>query len=413
MKTNHLIIAFALCAFQPLAHISAQTSSSFSGISSDSSIQIIDQNIPEAEEISVTYYDYYVIGRTNGDFFYLHSHPYFMGKPETHKLALGLDVTQFTRDAEYFLPETKGYTAVGAFVTPTLKYNPMEIISLEAGTQVLGIAGDDHRLHAKPVIRITYQPNEWLKLIGGTIYGNLNHSLYEPMYDFDRFFYNNQEDGFQIRINKDWEHLNITSDTWLNWENFLEPGEAEQEKFTIGSSNRFKFGSETKNMFQIPLDIIGTHRGGQFTALQDTSLETLFNVCTGVDWAINTHWRVTALAFGFKNNSNEIYTHFKDGYGLYPIVSFYDKNYSLSAGYWYGNGFIGARGSHLFMSVSKYDPAFTQKERNMITGKWFYQHGIFGMEAQAYYDLKESKMDFSFGLYLRFNHDFKLIDKDI
>ena len=158
---------------------------------------------------------------------------------------------------------------------------------------------------------------------------------------------------------------------------------------------------------------MGTHRGGQFTALQDTSLETIFNAGTGIDWAINRHWRVTAMAFGYKNNSNDVYTRFKDGYGIYPMLAYYNKSFALFGGYWYGNGYIGTRGSHLFMSVSKYDPLFEQKERNMITGKWFYQHGIFGVEAQAYYDLKESKCDFSFGLYMKFNKDFGLINRNL
>ncbi len=394
-------------------YASAQNEASFSGISADSAISIIEEQTEDLSDANYTTVRLEAVGHSNGDFFFLHDYPSSQFDGQT--LSLNVNALQFTRDAEYFLPETKGYTAVGFFLTPTLKFRTRswESFNVEAGAQVLGIAGDDHRLHVKPVFRIEYEPNEWLRLVGGTIYGNVNHGLYEPMYDFDRFFYNNQEDGLQLMIFKNWEHFRFTSDTWLNWENFLEPGEAEQEKFTIGSSNRLMFGSATHKCFQIPIDIMGTHRGGQFSALQDTCLETLFNAATGVDWAINTHWRLTAMAFGYKNNSNDIYTHFKSGYGLYPMAAYYNKNFALFGGYWYGNGYIGARGSHLFMSVSKYDPLFEQKERNMITGKWFYQHGIFGLEAQAYYDLKESKCDFSFGLYMKFNKDFGLMSRNL
>lgn len=315
--------------------------------------------------------------------------------------SLDFTATQFTRDAEYFLPETKGYTAVGFMATPTVKYitdSKYGPFAIEAGGHVLGIAGDDHRLHLNPVFRIEYQPKEWLHIIGGTIYGNLNHGLYEPMYDFDRYFYNNQEDGLQLLIgHKMGKKGYFSSDTWLNWENFLEPGEAEQEKFTIGSRNEFCFSH-----IKIPLHIMGTHRGGQFSALQDTCLETIFNACTGFDWEFfHTNWRLTGLVFGYKNNSNEVKTPYKDGFGIYPMITYQRKNMALIGGYWYGNGYIGSRGSHLFMSVSKYDPLFAQKERKMITGKWYYQHGIFGLDAQAYYDLDESKCDFAFGLYLK------------
>ncbi len=387
-----------------------QAAESWSGMTNSDADSIINSSVPDSDADS---WQTVAIGHTNGDFFYMHSYP--DRSYEGSLLSMDLQALQFTRDAEYFLPENKGYTAVGYFVEPTVKLRVRGIqdFNIEAGAQLLGIAGDDHQIRINPIVRIEYQAQEWLKMIGGTIYGNVNHGLYEPMYDYDRFFYNNQEDGLQILINKDWEHIRFTSDTWLNWENFLEPGEAEQEKFTIGSSNRILLGKEGHKTFQIPIDIMGTHRGGQFSALQDTCLETLFNVATGMDWAMTNHWRASALVFGFKNNSNEICTKYKSGYGLYPMLTYYDHNYGLTLGYWYGNGYIGARGNYLFMSVSKYDENFAQKERNMITGRWFYEHGIFGCEAQAYYDIDEGKTDFAFGIYLKFDHDFSLINHDL
>jgi hypothetical protein len=401
-----------------VGHASAQEESgdSFSGISGDSALSIINQ--PGADSTSFDGWDSSAvsespqvvsIGHSNNDFFYLHSLP---DLPDAgHLLSFDLRSIQFTRDAEYFLPETKGYTAVGYFVQPTLRLNASTYdLVVEAGGQFLGIAGDDHRLHVNPVFRLEYTPTSWLSLVGGTIYGNLNHGLYEPMYDFDRYFYNNQEDGFQIFVMKDTRHLRFTSDTWINWENFLEPGEAEQEKFTVGSSNRLLLGNEDRKTFQIPFDFVGTHRGGQFSSL-DTCLETIFTACTGIDWAFTNHFRFTGLVFGYNNHSNEIHTPYKNGYGLYPMMAFYDKSFVLTAGYWYANRYIASRGSYLFQSVSKYDPAFVQKERNMVTCKWFYSHGPFGMEAQTYYDLHEHKLDFSFGLYLKFNHSFGLLDE--
>ena len=413
MPNNHMIIS-VIAAVASIANVHAEETP-ISGLPTDSAVEIIQESLdnydveaPQEVEVRVG-----TIGHSNGDFYYLHTQPYSSFEGPT--LSLHLNSQQFTRDAEYFLKETKGYTAAGFIAEPTLKFRSREWepVNIEAGAQILGIAGDDHRLHVNPIFRIEYQPTDWLRIIGGTIYGNLNHGLYEPMYDFDRYFYNNQEDGLQVMLVKEWKHIMVTSDTWLNWENFLEPGEFEQEKFTIGSSNRIIFGDENKKLFQIPIDILGTHRGGQFSAIEDTCLETIFNACTGLDLMIGDHVRTTALVFGYKNNSNEIWTPYKGGFGLYPIISYYNKSYMLSAGYWYGNKYIGTRGSYLFQNRSKYDEDFAVKHRNMITGKWYYVHGIFALEAQAYYDLKENKMDFSFGLYLKFNKDFKLLDRDI
>src|SRR5574344_2136628 len=223
MKLHLWVVLLLACC---VGHASAQEESgdSFSGISGDSALSIINQ--PGADSTGFDGWDstsvsespqVVSVGHSNNDFFYLHSLP---DLPDAgHLLSLDLRSIQFTRDAEYFLPETKGYTAVGYFVQPTLRLNASTYdLVVEAGGQFLGIAGDGHRLHVNPVFRLEYTPTSWLSLVGGTIYGNLNHGLYEPMYDFDRYFYNNQEDGFQIFVMKDTRHLRFTSDTWVNWE---------------------------------------------------------------------------------------------------------------------------------------------------------------------------------------------------
>ena len=98
MKAKYLL--FSLLSTTVLA----QTETSFSGISSDST-RILLEDTENNEDNSFAYFKTYV-GKTNGDYWYLHSKPQL---EDEEGLAARLHAVQFTRDAEYFLPETKGY----------------------------------------------------------------------------------------------------------------------------------------------------------------------------------------------------------------------------------------------------------------------------------------------------------------
>ncbi|MCQ2219367.1 MAG: hypothetical protein MJZ33_12955 [Paludibacteraceae bacterium] len=350
----------------------------------------------------------------------LDKHGHFSSE-ESHNLYLGINSNVFIRNAEYFLPYTKGYTAFGFYLDPTLSYHINGKAAVTAGVHLMGIAGNDGMRDVQPIFRIEYQPQEWISIVGGSLYGNLNHRLYEPMYDFDRYFYANDEKGLQILTDtKHWD-----ADLWCNWETFIEPGDDFQERFTFGWTNRFyaigdKNGHDAFEL-SVPLHIMATHRGGQFTSLQDTCIETLANAMAGITTSLNTPDKFIKKStldldlFGFKNNSNKehIHTHFQDGWGIYPNLTLQNNAWKVQAGYWQAHQYVGARGSYLFQSISYFDEAFERADRKMITAKLFYEHhfeglGV-GVEGQVYHDLDEESTDFSFGVYLRFEDKFKLL----
>jgi hypothetical protein len=328
----------------------------------------------------------------------------------------------FVRDAEYFLPMTKGYTALGFHLNPSFAYKINDKSRVELGVHLTGIAGDKKGIRrVLPIVRIEYKPVKWLHIIGGTLYGNLSHQLYEPMYDFDRYFYSNQEMGLQILTNtRYWD-----GDIWCNWEQFIVPNDNFQEKFTFGWKNNLKLPLE-KVELSIPIDLMANHRGGQFTALKDTCIETLINFATGFRSKFignnQIHFTAEIPLFFFKNQSNEehIHTTFHKGWGLYPMFTIqnnphkYTKNqWLVNLGFWYGDKYISGRGSYLFQSRSLFDISYQKPIRKMATAKANYCHqykGLkLGVEFQAYYDIEENGIDYAAGIYLNFNRGFKVI----
>lgn len=338
---------------------------------------------------------------------------------ENKTLYITPNVTTFVRDAEYFLPYTKGYTALGFFLRPTLTYRHDEHLSVSAGIDLMGIAGDHQKIRGiSPIVTIEYSPIENLTIVGGTL-RNLGHGLGEPMWDYDRNFYAHKEDGLQLFAYTDhWQ-----TEMWCNWEDFIVVGSPWQEKFTFGWNNTFNvFNNNSdlnhKEKIDIPINLMMNHRGGQIDAVKDTCIETLANVSVALKYKGRTRdfiYSVEIPFYGFSNRSNEahIHTHFKDGWGIYPEISLggsvNSNTFGGSIGYWYGDGFISGRGSYLFQSRGYFDDSFERRYRHMLTANAYYRlNDIFNFLFQAYYDLDEKGIDYAVTFSLNFDKKFKI-----
>lgn len=331
-------------------------------------------------------------------------------------LYLHISGDAFLRDAEYFLHESKGYTVSGFRLSPTLQYNLNERTLVRAGLRMTTVAGYEPFWELNPLLAIDYQATEWMRIVMGTLYGSTRHKLGAPMYDPERWFYDYQEDGLQILTHaKRWE-----SDTWLNWENFLEAWTPDQERFTLGSRHSLDlYKSRADGHLLIDAAFVGCHRGGQFSTL-DTCIETLFNENIGLRWesrCLNGDYaRISIPFYFFQNASPHPYTTYLDGWGIHPTIGLRASNprhaLSTEIGYWYGSHYISPRGSYLFQSVSWFDPSFASPTRKMITAQVAYAHHFKGLTlnlgTQFYYDLDEKALDFAIGLTMGFRESFKL-----
>lgn len=333
----------------------------------------------------------------------------------TGALSCDIDATTFFRDAEFFMPFTKGYTASGFRLAPALRYNINDKASIRGGVLFTGIAGSTGLWKVEPIVTLRYQPTQWLRLTMGTIDGNLCHHLDEPLYNRERWVYDYKEDGLQIQTHtRHWE-----SDTWLDWEHFLEPWTPDQEQFTLGTRQQFRFHGDNWSV-QLPFSFLGTHRGGQFSTL-DTCIETLFNGSAGLGCGYRNDrfaLDLTLPAYFYKKATSAPETHlpFDQGWGIYPQLSgtltLPQFSIHLVCGYWYGHHFISSRGSHLFQSTSWFDPNFCQAERHLATFDISISHCYrqldFAIDAQFYYDPDHRKLDLAVGIAMRFNKSWRI-----
>ncbi len=335
---------------------------------------------------------------------------------------IGVDVTTFLRDAAFSLPYTRGYTATGFFLSPYAKRLIGPDAQLTLGANLAGAAGSGGFHSWQPLVRLEYEPVNNVRLVMGTLYGGLSHGLYEPMFDRERYIYAHNEEGIQLLANAWLGGMPFTSDTWLHWEELLEPWQMTQERFTLGSSNVMEVWNSDKAVLSIPFSFLGTHRGGQFTAL-DTCIQSLFNESVGLrfDCRIGDRTALTAdlPAFFYQDISPTKCLAYGNGWGLWPQIGLDHRfrhrnkdshgNWQMlaQAGYWHGHQFIAPRGSYLFQSVSWHRADFAEPDRDMLTAKLelqncYNRYFSLGIDAEFYYDLSHRGLDFVFGLYMRY-----------
>ena len=325
---------------------------------------------------------------------------------------LELDATAFLRDAAFETPYTRGYTATGFFLDPMAHYGIDSVARLTVGLHLAGVAGYDGLRAWNPLVRLEYAPCRWLRLVMGTLYGGLSHGVGEAMLDRERWIYDHQEEGMQLLLHAG---ERFHSDTWLHWENLLEPWQMDQERFTLGSSNELMLCGGEHWRVALLLAFVGSHRGGQFSAL-DTCIQSLFNESAGlrVGFSPTERCRLTLElpVYLYQDISPTPCLAYTQGWGVWPQIGYEGRSRRgmlllASAGYWHGHQYIAPRGSYLFQGVSWHLADFAAPERDMVTLRAALERPIrpgcsFGADAEAYYDLTSGGLDFAFGVYLRY-----------
>ena len=364
-------------------------------------------------------------------------------------LTLDIDAAGFFLDAEYATPYAKGFSVTGFRLSPALAYGINEKAQLRVGFNATAFAGLDSLYRLQPTFSLIYAPTKWLTLVAGTIYGSNTHQLDMPVYDPSRWIYNYQEDGLQILTKTSiWQ-----SDTWLDWNHYLTPWTADQERFTMGTSHLFKIikinirktdwygcnmdkDNELGWQVNLPMHFIASHRGGEVKTI-DTNTVTTFNERIGLQIKYSFANAFHPSFHNFKLDLSLYKYHLEDktldngGKAFYPTLSYewiHWNKYQMAdfalratAGFWHGDHYFSAFGSPLFWSANAYSalhipasPSLANATdiRNILTLTLSAEHEFkglnLGLQVDALYDLDLRKTDLLFGFYMRFKEKFLL-----
>lgn len=334
-------------------------------------------------------------------------------KADSNTLSLKISNTNFLKNNEYFNKIVQGYTLIGFHFQPRLVYKPARQVSLEGGIHLQKYSGLDHFTQALPVFTVNYQPFRWLNLVMGTLYGSLNHRMAEPLFDFERHYTYNVENGIQVLIN----HDRIHSDLWINWEKFIFKHSGFQEEFVFGNSTRLNILNKTRKVIlHVPVQFLFAHKGGQGLNMPGHHIETLMNVAYGLSIGIRTNKKfiseitLNGLIAHYQDLSPLKYLKYDNGIAFYPYLSMDGKFMEICAAYWDARHFIAPRGESMYQCISSEDSVYKEDHRKLLTMKLGLKYEIIngidlGARFEGYYCLNEKHFDFSYSLYLVFKRD--------
>jgi hypothetical protein len=368
---------------------------------------------------------------------------YTIQPEKENSVEISLDNLSFLKNNETDGTIIKGYTLPGIRLNPHVTYYPLSNVKLEAGLSLLKYWGankypnytyrniadwkaDGYQtgFHFLPYFRAQIQPIPQMNIVMGNIYGGSNHRLIEPLYYPELNLTADPEMGVQFLYDSQNFHL----DTWINWESFIFRNDIHGEAFTVGVSSSINLGkSGSPFYFEIPIQAIGAHRGGEIHETHDGVL-THINAYTGLRWGFNQKndllkkIELSVMGGGFTSTSAEkLALPFKRGYAFYTNISAWVRNFQFQMGYWRSKDFVNILGNPIFGNESAEHTGRTFPRVTVFHPSIRYEHTIgdgvyLGADFDYYYNPRLSvyennipleKASYSgssaFGIYLRIN----------
>ena len=326
-------------------------------------------------------------------------------------LSFRIDNSNFFRNNEYFNNIVNGETAIGYYLEPVfcLASNKLK---LEAGISSLKYFGRERFSFVNPIFSFRYDFSQKFSFVFGSLNGNFNHKLIEPIYGFDNYFNRKIEDGFQFLINNQF----LKSDIWIDWQKFIFQDDPFQEEFTVGTSSRLLLFPKKFNVNLIFQSLV-THKGGQIDN-SSNHLQTLINTATGIEFRKKMKSSIID-DFGFQS----FFLHFDDlsfvsklsftkGFGTYNKFFIGSKYFDINFAYWNANHFIAPKGEILFQSVSeKFEKNYTEPHKELFVSKFSYNFLLkenirFALRFESYFDILTQNFDYSYGFIIILEKEF-------
>ena len=339
---------------------------------------------------------------------------------DSEKLSFTLYNLNYVNNTEWFGNIPLSGTLFGYEIIPELEYQISPKLIIKGGIYLQKEFGRPHYTSVDPTFTVKYKAKHSSFLIG-TLEGDINHGYIEPIYDYKNLINYRLENGFQFKVDtKPYWH-----DFFINWRVAIHPGDPFKEQFDIGYSSRINVVNGGKINVAIPLQMLYSHKGGQYDTLSNTPLTSIVNTAMGVSLNFNINNRLLKrIVFdnyyvNYKDISGTKVQPFNEGNAFLSHLLFDFKNVGIDLRYWNGEGYIGPRGMALFQSVSEKYPGLVEKHRELLIASFIYDKQIFknvnfDFRIIPYKDFLEhitsgTGLEYSYELYVKYNLKFNII----
>lgn len=341
----------------------------------------------------------------------LFSQDYEINKKDSTLLSFNYTQEYFFRNNEYFNNLYDGITFIGSNVCPYLSFRKNNSLNLKIGSYFRIFNGKE-RLYINNIFyQVKFNLFKGSELLMGNIEGHKMHNLIEPLYCYDNEYLENPETGLQLLFN----YEKFKSDLWLNWQKFILPRDNFKEEFVAGVNSFIYLSKSLKYNYAA----IFKHKGGQIE-INDSPMQTFCNMNNGITLQI----KITDYNLYFSSNYLQYFDlspykllQYITGYGFYNFVElFTKKRLLLNIGYWYGQYYYSPIGEPLFQSLSRKYVYYEEPTKKLIIFKFNYLHNVtnntpLNIYFQFYYDYERKYLDYSYGLYYKFDFTEKIFNR--
>jgi len=325
-----------------------------------------------------------------------------------------LESVSFVKNNEFDSDFTDGFTGIGFTFKPTLEYWATQGTRINAGVFLQKYSGQDDFFKTIPIFTVQQKLTQDLDLVLGSIYGNLNHDLDEPLYRVDNFYQDNVEYGLQLL----WQKPKIRSDFWIAWNQFILRGDSFQEQWTAGANVEYELLKYASLKLSIPFQTMLFHYGGEIDTSPDPVLSIL-NTKIGLrlthTLSENTSWQFDQALYIYNGlNLPETGVHaqaFDQGYAIYLKAYLNHKNLAFNLAYWYADSFIAPMGEYLLLNQGEFGVTNAVDSKSFLNAGFRIHKDIkknmrLEFDVRGYFDLDNQKFSHAMGLYFFMNDVF-------
>jgi hypothetical protein len=330
------------------------------------------------------------------------------------EIFLDLQASTFFYNNEFFNPFYPGYTLIGANFQPRLVYQSSQKLRFSLGTNLRRYYGDSEKTSALPMLSIEYTPRKNFSILMGSFNGGENHGLHEALFSFENHLTDLVENGILIR----YTNSRIKTETWLNWESYIEPGDTFREAFTAGSSNRLMLFESSGWELSAPVCLLAHHAGGQINN-NNQHVETLINANEGLNLARKfSSKRIQSIYtdLSFFQSAGDYIPSGGTAFSLKAGMSL--NRFELNAEYFKGNDFMSFAGNPLIgIPVVTLDSPVAvlpyNGDREMFNFKAAFKQKIgwnsfLFLRFEGYYFTSTSKLDYTYSLHFQLDDFLRL-----
>jgi hypothetical protein len=324
-------------------------------------------------------------------------------------LSFSFESISFFRNNEYFNPFREGYTLTGSHLRPLLVWNPVQGLLIRGGAFLELWSGYDPGVRFRPHFSAELALTGSTRLILGSLRGSDSHQMYDQHFDNEKIYTSFQEEGIQFT----YKTSSISSDTWINWEEYILPGDNKREELTFGESFRFfAGGKESLLRLEIPLQLLVKHRGGQISNYE-LAVETHINLAGGGRLIFGGNGTeggetgVEATLFLYNVNKTLPGIPFQNGKAMWLKADHTFGKISAAAGIWLSDNFYSPNGNTIYSSISEWRDDVHVRNRSLLTGSVDYNKtwdtGIVSLHLgfDWYFDLRTKNFDHSMTIHIR------------